>query len=173
MKSTKSPRAARALYFRIVGGQPVPEREAGPRSLTIHQVQRRLNCHRASLLYLHEMFFPPARQSNPPMTFRVGPYKYHLLMVDKMIHFEGSDRLALAQSNGRLIRLWVGVDDRLNVLLHELRHCWGFHFPSPSTEEDECDFFAMIAQAAFEDIEQQGGVEALNRLASPESATAA
>jgi hypothetical protein len=52
----------------------------------------------------------------------------------------------------------------LTLLLHELRHCWGFHIPAPSFEEQECDLLAMIAEAAYADLDRQGGPRALQRL---------
>ncbi len=100
------------------------------------------------------------------MEFRVATKVYRLVVVVEPIVHNGANCDALAQTHGRLIRMAAHVPaaDRFNTLLHELRHCWGFHVPKPSTEEEEADLVGMLTEAAVEDLESQGGIRELMRL---------
>ena len=104
------------------------------------------------------------------MQFRVGTYTYRLYLETDPIMHNGEECLALSESSGRRIRMSAKVppDERLTVLLHELRHCWGFHVPPPSFEEQECDLLAMISEAAYTDLERQGGPRALQQMGAIE-----
>lgn len=63
-----------------------------------------------------------------------------------------------------LIAAFVPPAQRLDVLLHELRHCWLNHFAKPRTEEEDCNFTAATTASALADLDAQGGVAALMRL---------
>ena len=105
------------------------------------------------------------------MWFRVSTYEYTLAVTAEPIMHEGQECRALAQTAGRLIRMsaQVPAHERLATLLHELRHCWGFHVPAPRTEEEEADLLAMIADAAIADLDEQGGIRGLMLLAPDEA----
>ncbi len=107
-------------------------------------------------------------RSGEPMLFRVGTLFYRLLIVPAPLVWNGRERAALASSHDQLIRISadVSLDQRLTTLMHELRHCWSFHFHLPACEEGECEFCAQIYTAAFEDLNDQGGVEALKAMSA-------
>lgn len=50
---------------------------------------------------------------------------------------------------------------RFDLLVHELRHAWGWWVPSTQDEEDEAQLTAAIARGVFDDLSRQGGEQAL------------
>ena len=105
------------------------------------------------------------------MKFRVATFFYTVLITDELLFDEsGAAAVALAEKTGRRIRISSELprEERVTTLLHELWHAWQFHMPRCRSEEEEADAMAMVSQAAWDDLEQQGGAAALRRLGDPE-----
>ena len=105
------------------------------------------------------------------MQFRVGALSYDLIITDhRPISPDGHECDGLADLDQQLISIFTGVrgQRRLNVLLHELRHAWRYHFGAGEAhgEETDCDLSAHYAQQAMADLENQGGLYALDGLVS-------
>ncbi len=102
------------------------------------------------------------------MRFRVGPYAYRVRVTEEppVDDATGGTLLGKAVLHGREILIWAGVaaEQRLEVLLHELTHCWLFQFPRPANEEEAASFFAAVTEQTMRDLDEQGGVPALVRL---------
>jgi hypothetical protein len=101
------------------------------------------------------------------MRFNVGPWVYTLKITAAQIVEDGELLNGQADEGAREIRIAGTVipEARLDVLLHELRHCWEFHFPVPRDAEEEANFTASIAAAAMQDLQLQGGRMALMGMA--------
>lgn len=102
------------------------------------------------------------------MFFNVGPYRYRLAISDRPIYdAEGNQLEGLAVEQRRLLIVSYRVepDRREEVALHELGHAWLFHFPTPRTDEERCQFFAATARQFRMDLEEQGGAEAMLQMA--------
>ncbi len=97
------------------------------------------------------------------MRFRVGPYTYRVRVTDGPIVFDGRACRGLAVHVDREILIAPDVDpsQREEVLRHEVRHAWAFHFPQPSNVEEDCQLYAAIGIAFQDDYEQGGGRNAL------------
>ena len=115
------------------------------------------------------------------MEFRIVTKRCPLVITDQPIVHEGKPKDGLADWDNKriLIGAHVRPEERLILLLHEIWHCWRFHSPKAHEVEEECDQFAIAAETAIEDLEDQGGVRALMRLGvsdpdaslAPESST--
>jgi len=104
------------------------------------------------------------------MIFHVGPYTYRLrITAGPLKSTEGETLTGLAVRDDReiLISGDVRPEDRLTVLLHELKHAWFFHIPKPVTEEESCELFAMIATGMMNDLNREGGEDRLKALRPP------
>lgn len=104
------------------------------------------------------------------MKFRVGCYAYTVRITDdQLVDDDGAELAGRAIWNRReiLIAGCVPASQRLEVLLHEIKHCWLKHVPWPRSEEDLCNLTAMVAESVMEDLDQQGGVRALMQLKPP------
>jgi len=102
------------------------------------------------------------------MRFRVGPYVYRVRVTEEPLVDQRTGETLLGEavfhSKELLVSGAVQPTSRLEVLLHELKHAWLFHFPPPANEEQHCSFFAAVSEQAMLDLAEQGGVEALARL---------
>lgn len=102
------------------------------------------------------------------MRFRVGPYAYRARITEEPLVDEktGEALAGMAVSQGReiLIAATVPPEERMEVLSHELKHAWFFHFPKPRTEEEDCNLYAAISQQMTNDLDEQGGIGALMRM---------
>lgn len=100
------------------------------------------------------------------MKFRVGPWIYRVRVMDVPIVENGVELLGQAVMQYREIRVSpvVAADHRFNVVLHELKHAWLFHFPQPRTDEEQCNLSAAIMASMYEDLNNQGGVVALENM---------
>lgn len=101
------------------------------------------------------------------MRFNVGPYAYHVeITSDELEGDDGSRLLGLCEFLGR--RIWISSrvprGERLDVVLHELRHAWANHVPAPRTEEEEANLWALATASTLRDLEAQGGTAALEAL---------
>lgn len=107
---------------------------------------------------------PPRPHSRRRMTFKVGEFPYTVTIVkDKLVDREGCELAgqAIWDSKEILISGSIAPDQRMEVLLHELRHCWEFHCERPRSNEAEASFFAMVSHACHVQLFQQGGAAAL------------
>lgn len=93
------------------------------------------------------------------LTFHIGPWEYGLVI-------QGSESLACFEDRTIYIAAQIPPGRRLEVLLHELAHCWGYHVPHPRTEEEWANLTATIGEACRRDLEAQGGVAALRAMAA-------
>jgi hypothetical protein len=101
------------------------------------------------------------------MEFHVGPYTYTLVIsAGEMYDDLGCELSGLAVESQKLLILSHKLEpcDREGILYHEVEHAWSFHGATPSTEEGRCQLSAMIRRQFGEDLEQQGGREALEKL---------
>jgi len=98
-------------------------------------------------------------RSNPnsPISFNVGPWIYTLRIVRKLVNDRNEPILGRCDLDSMIIYVAADVSPqaRLNVVLHELRHAWRYHFPAPRTDEEEADFSATICAQAYRDVRRQ------------------
>jgi hypothetical protein len=93
-----------------------------------------------------------------------GVHRYTVRVTDMPIYDEGGDELdGLSIESRRLILISCRVPrlQREEVLSHEIEHCWAFHVPPATDDEQRCQLTATITQQLREDFERQGGVEEL------------
>lgn len=93
-----------------------------------------------------------------------GVHRYVVRIPNKDIYNhlgEELDGLAIESSRLILISPAVQPERREEVLYHELEHCWTWHVPPPTTEEQRCQLSATIMQSARLDLDRQGGIKAL------------
>ena len=101
------------------------------------------------------------------MTFSCGCWVYRVRVARTPLRDGRGQRLtALVHWRGATIWLDPGlpVEIRLAVLLHELRHVWDAHCPGTRDEEQEAEFTATVAATVFEQLQSQGGRQALEAL---------
>jgi hypothetical protein len=106
------------------------------------------------------------------MIFHIGPWAYRVRITEEPItdsdgrELSGKavreDQEILVAGEKRLPR-----KQRLNTVLHEVRHAWLFHFPKPRTEEEDCEFSAAVMAQAHQDLNEQGGAESLEAMNPP------
>src|SRR6185437_4835142 len=91
------------------------------------------------------------------MLFQVGPWTYRVEIARTLVNDKNEPILGRCDLDSMIIYVAADVSPqaRLNVVLHELRHAWRFHFPAPRTDEEEADFSATITAAAYRDIRRQ------------------
>ena len=109
------------------------------------------------------------RRHRQPTSIRlhVGPSVYTAKVVSgRLTDAAGNKLLGKAMNYGREIHIWSGVpaNERLEILLHEVKHAWLFHVPRPATEEDSCKLFAMVAEQFWADLNRAGGRKTLLHL---------
>ena len=98
------------------------------------------------------------------MQFRVGPHVYRLKIPNQPLYTDAGDEAdGMTLESQRLIVMSpdVPAEQREEVLYHELQHAWLNHVPTPSDEEQQCNLFATILLQLRQDLENQGGVAAL------------
>lgn len=100
------------------------------------------------------------------MRFRVGPFEYALRIVADRPVLDGRGVDGLIDYEAETISIYHGVRGRrrLNVLLHELGHAWDYHFAPGTDAEASANHKAAYAQQALHDLDEQGGVAALEAL---------
>lgn len=104
------------------------------------------------------------------MTFRVGAYRYRVRIADGPIILpDGSKANGLADRERRQILIAgdIKAELRFRILAHEIRHCWEFHIPPSLSSEQEAEVYALISDQMVEDLDEQGGREALENLTVP------
>ena len=97
------------------------------------------------------------RRRIPPLQLHVGPWTYTVKIVRDLKNEKGEELMGRAYMDKMEVHIDAGiaVKARKHVLFHELRHLWGFHFPAPSNEEEECDFSSTIQAATIADLQVQ------------------
>jgi hypothetical protein len=98
------------------------------------------------------------------MKFRIGSHVVTLSITHRRVP-EGKLALAKHSTHEILIAARVAPGLRHALLLHELRHCWGWWVPMPANEEDEARLLSLIASTAEHELAEQGGRAALEALA--------
>ena len=101
------------------------------------------------------------------MKFHVGPVEYRLVISDRSVFdSEGNEIEACAIEGRRLILLSRIVEParRPEVAEHEFLHCWEYHVPKPTNDEERAQLFALVSRQFHADLERQGGAEALMQL---------
>lgn len=101
------------------------------------------------------------------MQFHVGPVAYTLVISDRSIFDEEGDELegrAVESRRLLIISHRVEPERREDVALHEFKHAWQFHVPAPTTPEEDCQLFSLASRQFHNDLENQGGAEALRQL---------
>ncbi len=98
------------------------------------------------------------------MKFRIGSHLVTLSITHRRVP-EGKLALAKHSTHEILIAARVAPGLRHALLLHELRHCWGWWVPMPANEEDEARLLSLIASTAEHELAEQGGRAALEALA--------
>jgi hypothetical protein len=111
------------------------------------------------------------RLNQSGLSFRVFTETVEVFVAHDLFDVDGHPAVGLADGGYGVIYLRADMPPRLRLhtLLHELWHCWRFKMDRPATTEGECDHFGVVAQAAFEDLERQGGTAAIDRLFGGES----
>ena len=110
---------------------------------------------------------PRATEGPAELGFHVGPYTYRVTISSEELADEhGTRAVGLTEPGPRRVRIAASIprDDRLQVLLHELYHCWLHHVPAPRTEEEAAELHATVTLAALKDLDAQGGMAALEAL---------
>jgi len=101
----------------------------------------------------------PHKRHKPdsPIIFNVGPWAYTVHFVPGLHHADSEPCVGRCDLDRQTIYISEDVpyQGRLNVVLHELRHAWSWHFPKPSNVEEECDFAATIIASAYTDLRRQ------------------
>lgn len=89
--------------------------------------------------------------------FNVGPWAYSVRVVDRLKDEHGTPIMGRADldSLSLLIDSSIKPEARMAVILHELRHAWGYHFPTASDPEQEADFSATMMAAFMRDYQSQ------------------
>jgi|GEM_PF-4348575 len=113
----------------------------------------------AAQVRLHSLDSSPFRRPkrNDPIIFNVGPWEYSLKIARKLVNDKNEPLMGRCDLHTMIVYVAADIppQGRLNVVLHELRHAWRFHFPAPRTDEEEADFSATITAAAYRDIRRQ------------------
>jgi len=101
------------------------------------------------------------------MKFQIGERAYELVIADRHLYDEEGNQLeGRALEGPRLVVLSraVEIERRYEVLRHEIQHCWFFHIPKPSSEEESCQLAAFIDEKFHADLDRQGGRDALESM---------
>lgn len=101
------------------------------------------------------------------MRFRVGPWIYRVRITDGPLHNEHGEEcrgLCVYASREILISGLLPPRQRIDTLMHELRHAWRHHFGAPADEESDCNNAASFAVEMMRQLQKQGGEPALMRL---------
>jgi hypothetical protein len=112
----------------------------------------------------------PAVRPNPlivELPFHVGPFTYRAVKSDRLVFDEAGNELEACAIEARrlvIISCIVHPTRHEEIVRHEIRHAWEFHFPRPHDAEEECQFFAAISTQFDIDLETAGGREALMEL---------
>lgn len=120
-------------------------------------------CHRGP----NDLAISALRRRPRALWFRIGPWQYRVRVVaGPILDDQGRELLGQTSEDDRqiLISSRATQRQRVDVLFHELRHAWRFHFGYPADEEAQCDYFASIMASTYQDLEAQGGREALEQL---------
>lgn len=108
-----------------------------------------------------------AAKQESAVKFRVGTITYTLVISDSSIYdAEGNEVEGIALEAQRLLLISRIVEPtrREEVAMHEYVHAWFFHVPRPTTEEENCQFAAFVAEQFNQALESQGGRDALRAL---------
>lgn len=99
--------------------------------------------------------------------FVAGTYGFTLRVSSDPIYFDGGEieGMAIEATRTILISGRVEPERRMEVLVHELTHCWSFFVPQPTTEEERCRLNSTIMRQLSEDLESQGSEAALLSIA--------
>ena len=98
------------------------------------------------------------------LTFRIaGAWDYAVKIKKDLCDHRGRQAHGLAVQATRTIWLSAKLapEARQAVLLHELRHVWGWHVPRPRGEEEQCNFSATFFIGVLDELERNGGLAAL------------
>jgi hypothetical protein len=101
------------------------------------------------------------------MRFHVGAFIYTLILADRRLYDENGVELearALESPRVMILSCDAAPQRRFELLRHELEHAWCFHIPAPTTEEERANLAAFIDQQFLDDLDAQGGREALLHL---------
>ena len=98
------------------------------------------------------------------MKFNIGPFVYTVVIGETPPGTRG-----LWEYEARLITIspLAPLDQRFDVLVHELTHAWRAHFPRPQTEEEHADAVVAIAKSTLRDLNAQGGRARLAAMFDP------
>lgn len=96
------------------------------------------------------------------MTLTVGARTYRASIATNLIHKKRKVLGLVSEANGTIhISNDCHRDQRLAVLMHELTHAWIYAVGEPNGDEGLCSLVATMAEMAFREITQQGGIAAL------------
>lgn len=101
------------------------------------------------------------------MKFKVGPWSYTVKISPKPIQDHlGRMCDGLCDWSNRTIWLYEGLplEQRAEVLYHELDHAWQRHFGTPSDAEGSANRNSSFAADVQGQLERQGGLAALARM---------
>ena len=101
------------------------------------------------------------------MRFHVGPWVYRVRITENRLYDENGAELAglfVWRDREILISNAVPVRQRLDVLVHELRHAWREHFGAGENIEGECNNVASFTASIMRQLLRQGGEPTLMRL---------
>lgn len=102
------------------------------------------------------------------MKFRVGPWIYRVVvMAEEFCDEQGRvlDGRCVWRDRQILLAASLSQQLRLEVLMHELRHAWIYHFGNPTETEAHCDNVATFTVDVMRQFCRQGGEAALASLA--------
>jgi hypothetical protein len=101
------------------------------------------------------------------LVFHIGPFLYTLVISERRIYDpEGNELEGAAIESRRLLMLSFAlpVHRREDIAAEELAHAYEFHFPVPRTNEERARLSATVATGFRRELDEQGGIDALNRL---------
>lgn len=101
------------------------------------------------------------------MQFNVGPWKYRVRVSEGQLLDAASKPVdGLCAWSDRTI--WINevspLQQRAEILIHEMNHAWTESFGSPATEEDAAKRAASFTVDVWNQLQRQGGIGALMRL---------
>lgn len=101
------------------------------------------------------------------MRFRVGPWVYRIVISDgQLLDEQGAAREGLCVWSDRTI--WISgalaLEQRVEVLFHELAHAWEHHFGTPADAEGMANQSSSFATDVWNQLQRQGGAWMLARL---------
>jgi len=98
--------------------------------------------------------------------FQIGAKRYMVRIMEDTLKYDGEEVMGLCDEGAREIKLSpkVAIDERIDVLLHEVAHAHVFGTGFPANVESLCDLMASVGRCVIKGLVIAGGIEALKQL---------